>query len=320
MKVSGKIALLKRWTKIITGRNRVAIPQGVGKIYSKNEILGYYNDLTGKVNDDTLLDDQGIPLNLIGNGDLVYFPISIFQYALGMWDKFLLEKDNSYKNKFLQLAEWVILNQKNDGSWNCFGPIGYEYFSVSSMGQGEAISVMLRAYVCNRDSKWLDATTKAIEFMCLDVESGGTILHENGKIYLEEYPSIDENLSHPKVTVLNGWIFSLFGMYDYLQIIENEKVEEIYLKSIDTLKETLCKYDMGYWTYYDRSGLIASPAYHNLHVNLLLVLSDLTGEVYFKEIAIKWEQYPLKKMNVIRAVYRKIIQKMGESSEGVIIK
>ena len=91
--IQGKIALLKRWTKILSKKNCVAVHQGEGKIYSKEQISGYYNDLTGKISPNTILDDNGVVINIIANNKRVYFPISIFQYALGLWDLYLLTKN-----------------------------------------------------------------------------------------------------------------------------------------------------------------------------------------------------------------------------------
>ena len=47
------------------GRNSVAVKQGIGKCYSIDDIEGYYNDLTGKISDNTLLDENGIPVIII---------------------------------------------------------------------------------------------------------------------------------------------------------------------------------------------------------------------------------------------------------------
>lgn len=316
MSISGKITLIRRWIGILTGKNRVAVKQGVGKLYKKTEIAGYYNDLTGKVNSKTLLDGNGVTVNLIEGNKTVYFPISIFQYALGLWDLFLDEKDDSLKERFLTQCEWIVENQNDDGSWNCFGPIGYKELTVSSMGQGEAISALLRAYVLTKEQKWIDAARKAMAFMLIPVEEGGTLLVEKGEYYLEEYP----DLKGTKRSVLNGWIFTLFGLYDYLQIIPDEQVECVYQKSIMTLKMHLKDYDLGYWSYYDKTGRVASPAYHDLHISLLNVLADLTGEIYFSQIADSWDQYANKSVNLIKAIIKKAIQKLKESPEGIIIQ
>lgn len=316
MSLKGKLTLLKRWCGIVTGKNRVAIHQGIGRYYSKSEVAGYYNDLTGKVNDQTLLDKNGITVNLVEGNKQVYFPISIFQYALGLFDFYLESNDESFKERFFTQCEWILDNQAEDGSWDCFTPIGYSEYSVSSMGQGEAVSVLLRAYCLTKDNKWLTAAKKAVKFMIIPLKNGGTLRIDGDDYFLEEYPDKEGS----KKSVLNGWIFSLFGLCDYLKIEKDSEIEEIYIKSLKTLKKNLSRYDTGYWTYYDLSGRIASPAYHELHIALLLALSDITEESYFENIAAKWSIYQKKKYNRSKAILKKALQKMKEKPEGIIIK
>lgn len=316
MSFKGKIALIKRWGGIVFGKSRVAVAQGEGKYYKKDDIAGYYNDLTGKVNDKTLLDENGITVNLIEGTKTVYFPISIFQYALGLWDLYLAEHSEERKKQFLKQCEWIIQNQKENGSWNCFEPIGYHQYTVSSMGQGEAVSALARAFILTKDEKWLISAKKAMEFMIIPLEHGGTLLIDKQDYYLEEYP---DQLGG-KRSVLNGWIFSLFGIYDYLKLVDDGNVRDIFNKSVSTLKKHLNDYDLGYWSYYDKTGRVASPAYHDLHIALLKTLADLTGEIYFKQVADKWEGYAGKNFNSIRAIAKKTMQKIRESSEGVIIQ
>ena len=58
--ISLKLAMVKRWVKILTGSSATAIKQGKGRLYSTDFIKGYYNDLTGKVGEGTILDKNGI--------------------------------------------------------------------------------------------------------------------------------------------------------------------------------------------------------------------------------------------------------------------
>ena len=54
---------MKRWVKMFTGKSSFHVKQDVGRLYSKNEIKGYYNDLTNKVSDATFLDENGMNLS-----------------------------------------------------------------------------------------------------------------------------------------------------------------------------------------------------------------------------------------------------------------
>ena len=316
MSLKGKITLIRRWIGILFKGSQVAIVQDIGKYYKKDDIAGYYNDLTGKVNKHTLLDSEGIVINMIEKNKMVYFPISIFQYALGLWDLYIYNNTEILKMQFLKQCEWIISNQRSDGAWNCFNPIGYKQYSVSSMGQGQAISVLIRAYKMTSEIRWLESAKKAINFMMMPVDSGGTLLIEGINYYFEEYP----DRIGSKKTVLNGWIFTLFGIYDYLKVENDLYIEGIYNKSIETLERSLKDYDIGYWSYYDKNGRIASPAYHNLHIALLYVLFDLSNKDIFKETADKWQKYNEKTFNRMHAITKKIIQKLKENTDGIIIK
>lgn len=318
MSISNKKALFSRWKNILFKKNRVSIRQAEGKLYSKKEVCGYYNDLTGKVNKNTMLDSDGIPINQIEGNKIVYFPISIFQYALGLWDLYFVSKSDEHSRHFLKLCEWIVNNQQEDGSWNCFQPIGYKEIKYSSMGQGEAISVLLRAFVLTRKPIYVDRAKKAINFMIKPIQQGGTLfVDENDNYIFEEYAHINSN----KKSVLNGWIFSLFGLFDYLIIFGDSNVRAIFQKSIASLKKLLPLYDRKkYWTNYDLSGRIASPAYHDLHICLLRTLSDVCDDSFFLEWANKWEKYERRKTNKFKAIVKKAFQKLKDNDEGVLIK
>lgn len=318
MGLKDKAALLKRWAGIATGKNRVAVRQDVGKYYKLDEIAGYYNDLTGKVDSNTLLDDNGIPINEIAGGKKVYFPISIFQYALGLWDLSIGDgKNKEYQAHFLKLCDWIYEHQRSDGSWDCFSPIGYKTQTVSAMGQGEAVSVLIRAYQLTDEEKWLESAGKAAGFMFVPVNEGGVLRRDGENVYLEEYPGGNGE----KLSVLNGWIFSVFGLYDYLIIKkDDEKVMKLFESTVKTMVSCLNKYDNGYWSCYDQTGRIASPAYHQLHIALLKVMSEITSEDIFLEYFNRWSKYSDSSLCRIRAVLKKVVQKLGDNPEGIIIR
>lgn len=57
------IIQIQRWAKMLVGRSVEHVNQSIGKVYSKNEIRGYYNDLTEKVTiDKNFLNNNDLPL------------------------------------------------------------------------------------------------------------------------------------------------------------------------------------------------------------------------------------------------------------------
>lgn len=295
---------IKKWFKMITGKSILHVNQGIGKHYSKNAVEGYYNDLREKITKDNITLDYELPKYPGNDGIYRIFPIGIFQYGLGAYDLYLENKDEKYLKKFKLCVDWTFDNQKRNGGWKTF-----EYETpltpYSSMAQGEAISLMVRAYAFYKDKKYLATIERAISFLMTPIENGGVTLYENNNVYLKEF--VD------RPVVLNGWIFSIFGLYDYLLIYpKNKKVKKFYLDTVETLKNNLSKYDLGYWSKYDVNKRIASPFYHELHIAQLNVLYDLTEIASFKEYADRFAYYNKNKFYKIKAFMLKVVQKIRE--------
>jgi len=295
---------IKKWYKMLIGKSSLHIKQGIGKIYSKEDIKGYYNDLTLKVESEKNI-QSNIPLFLDKDGKLKEFSIMIFQYGLGAYDLYLLGIDKR-KNleRFKAVLEWAVKAQQESGGWLTFSfKKGNDKYSA--MAQGEGISLLLRGYIELKDERYLNKAKQAINFLMKPIENGGTTLYCNEDIYLKEY--LDEPV------VLNGWIFSLWGIYDYLKVDrENNEIKSFYQKTLNTLERNLIKFDKGYWSMYDMSKRIASPFYHELHVQQLKVMYDITGKEAFKQYAEKFEGYNTKFLYRKKAFFIKAIQKIME--------
>ena len=292
---------IKKWYKMLVGKSISHVNQGVGANYSKEEILGYYNDLTEKVTKDDA--DILVPMYNVDTGDRIYFSIGIFQYGLGSYDLYLQTGEVVYKNKFLACAQWAIENQQDDGSWITFAYESPEH-PYSSMAQGEATSLLLRCYKETREQKYLDAARKAIDFMLIPIEEGGTTKYDGEDVFLYEFTA--------KPLVLNGWIFSYWGLRDFAVFSGEEKYVRLSENTLKTMTKTLPAYDLGFWSRYDLIERITSPFYHKLHIAQLRVMYDLTGETIFKEYADKWEKYQNNFINSKRAFITKVLQKVFE--------
>lgn len=299
------IKLLTRWYKMLTGKSGFHVKQGVGKYYSKSEIKGYYNDLTNKVSDKTILDNNGIPINLTVANVQAYFPITIFQYGLGLYDLYLETNDKTFFDKFINIANWAVDKIKNNGMWDCMGMLHDQaHQTQSSMCQSEGISVLLRAYIETKNDIYFEKAKSALDFMLKDINDGGTTQHIEEGVIFQEY------VSKYNLSVLNGWIFSIFGLYDYCLISKDVQYVEILNKTIETLCSSLKKYDRKYWSNYDLKGTIASPAYHDLHIMQLELLYDLFKKDEFKLYANKWKYYQTKRFDKTIAMLIKLKQKI----------
>lgn len=291
---------IKKWTKMLAGKSISHVNQGTGMIYSVDKIEGYYNNLTEKV---TKREDLGnkVPMSSVDTGEIIYFPIEIFQYGLGAYDLYLLNSDKQMLIKVKAAADWAFDNQKGDGSWATFTYENPKH-PFSSMAQGEGISLLLRAYLGLHDEKYIDAAKKAIKFMLLPLEQGGTTKYEGDNVFF--YECTEEPL------ILNGWIFSLWGIMDYCKFFDDPNVKRILDKTLSTLERKLPDFDVGYWSMYEDGMRICSPFYHRLHIAQLSVMYELTSTNIYKLYADKFQEYQNNGINRKRAFMKKAMQKI----------
>ncbi len=300
--MSVSIHKVKKWLNMIRGNSVYHVNQNEGLIYSIDELKGYYNNLTEKI---TKFGNEynGVPNTVMDNGKEVYFSISIFQYGLAAFDLYLIKHDEEFLKRAIECADWAINNQKESGQWDTFGYENPQY-PYSSMAQGEAVSLLARVYQLTQNRIYYEAAQTGIDFLLKDVNDGGTALHKGQDLFLLEY--VDHE------PVLNGWIFSAWGVLDFYKISHNELYYSAYKTTLNTLKNCLSQYDSGYWSKYDLGNRIASPFYHSLHIAQLKVLYELTGEKVFMDYAEKWERYRDNFFKRKRAFIVKAWQKIRE--------
>ena len=292
---------IKKWSKMLSGKSISHVNQGVGKIYSVDSIKGYYNNLTEKVSKREELGDK-VPMSSVDTGEVVFFPIEIFQYGLGAYDLYLLNNDKKMLVKVRAAADWAIQNQEVDGSWITFTYENPDH-PFSSMAQGEGISLLLRAYLAFKDEKYLISVKKALKFMLLPLEKGGTTKYSGDDIYF--YECTEDPL------ILNGWIFSLWGLVDYCKFNQDDsETKRILDRTLSTLEKMLPKFDIGYWSMYEDGMRICSPFYHKLHIAQLNVMYALTGKEVYRNYAEKFERYQNNGFNRKRAFLKKALQKV----------
>ena len=288
---------------MIFGKSLLHVPQKEGKIYSFDKIMGYYNDLTEKV----LRDKSNYHLTSVitapnNEGRPFHFPIAIFQYGLGAYDLYLMDIDKTLmKEKFLSAANWACSNQNYNGSWTTFH-LDYPKNPFSSMAQGEGASLLLRAFKLTGEANYLLAARKALEFMLLPLEEGGTTDYTEEGVFFYEFTCFP--------LVYNGWVFSIFGLLDYV-IETNDKAFEMILdQSLKTFVNKMQKMDNGYWSMYRDDRTIASPFYHNLHMSLLKVLYEYTSDSRYLDLINKFKKYSKNPICKTRAILKKAFQKL----------
>lgn len=293
---------IKKWAKMFAGKSVLHVNQSMGQAFTAGELKGYFNDLTQKVlMQPEYVDSSKFPTVKTEQGEDILFPVAIFQYALGCWDLYQLNSDTRYDRKFIACADWALETQEPNGAWNNFF-FAYPKNPYGAMAQGEAISVLVRAWSVTKEDKYLVAAKSAADFMLKSVEDGGTSRYTENGLVLLEYTHLP--------AVLNGWVFSVFGLYDLCIVCNEEKYKDALDKTLRTLEKTMPKFDCGYWSNYDLDNHIASPFYHHLHVAQMNALACITGNDLYKEYSSKWRREEENKFKKFRATLVKGYQKI----------
>ena len=302
--MSFNLQLIKKWTGMVLGKSIYHVDQGVGQFYSKDGVVGFYNDLRQKVI--MREESEELPTTVTDDGQKIYFPIEIAQYGLGAYDLYLERgKDGRYLSIAKNCAEWLCENMEDCGGWKNFAYI-YPEHPYSSMAQSEAACLFMRLYTETGEERYLNAAKTAIDFMLVPIENGGCTKYDGDDVYLCEHTDPS------RTVVLNGWIFSLWSLYDYVKLTHDSRIEQTYQMTLATLEKILPLYDCRYWSYYDRSKRMTSPFYHRLHIAQLTVMYDITGREIYDEYAKKWKKYSESFFKPKRAFLAKAFQKLTE--------
>ena len=267
-------------------------------------------------------DAAGIPmLDYHGAIGLQYNPIAVAQWGLANYNRFCETSDDARRQKTLKAADWLTANleQNAHGLWVWNHHFDWDYRDTlkapwySGLAQGQGVSLLLRAHAHSENEKYRHAGEKAFVALTRPMAEGGVLFEdvsENNKknLWIEEY------LVDPPTHILNGFIWALWGVFDYWRVRRDASAKAIFDRGVETLVHNLARFDTGYWSLYEQSGtrmkMLASPFYHRLHIVQLRVMSRLAGDARFAAVADRWEGYAQRRGNRTRAWIEKSVFKL----------
>jgi heparosan-N-sulfate-glucuronate 5-epimerase len=285
---------------------------------STDRIGEYYMRFREKADYAGHYDSAGIPmLDYRGAIGRQYNPIAIAQWGLANYNCFRETADKAHWMKTLKAADWLATNLERNSCevWVWNHHFDWEYRDTlkapwySGLAQGQGISLLVRAHAQAGDEKYQRAAEKAFVALTRPIAEGGVLVEDAEKnLWIEEY------LVNPPTHILNGFMWALWGMFDYWLAYRDALAKNIFDRGIETLIRNLSRFDTGYWSLYEQSGtrlkMLASPFYHRLHIVQLRVMSRLTGDARFAEVAEHWEGYAQRRSNRTRALVEKSIFKL----------
>jgi glycosyltransferase involved in cell wall biosynthesis len=237
------------------------------------------------------LDDAGVPFQVHPAG---YHPTIIGQFALANWNQYLATNDDYYRNVFLTQANWLVQHEAHicngAGGWPISSPhpdVPTKGLWLSALAQGNAISVLIRAFQLTGEAEFLEAAHRAIQTFKQDILDFG-ISDPVG----DEGIFFEEVAVYPATHRLNGFIFGLLGLYDYAELTGDSKVESLIHQSHGTLHDFLCEFDLGYWTCSDLLHRhLSSHSELALQASLLGALAKYSGCEHCSTFALRWKNY-----------------------------
>ena len=273
----------------------------------------YYMAFRGKSEYAGPFDSAGIPLLDYG-GDIgrQYNPIAIAQYGLASCNRYIETGNASRREAFLHVADWLIANlEENEAGirvWNHHFNWPYRQPLIapwySGLAQGAGVSVLVRAAQEIGQAQYSKAAEDAFISLTRLVADGGVLVRDGaGDLWIEEY------LVEPPSHILNGFIWALWGVYDFSRWSGSVQVQRLFKECAETIARNLPRYDAGFWSLYelptDGPPMLASAYYHHLHVTQLRVMQRMTGDPIFGGWADRWDRYRQSRLNRARAFVRK---------------
>jgi len=238
-----------------------------------------------------ILSDDGLPRVLYGTTYRLN-PTTVTQ--LGLRDYSV-----GYMAGARRQANYLVrAGRRHGGAW----PLAFDYTLpaahvelkgpwVSAMTQGEGMSLLTRMHRRTGQRKYLTAALDALTAF-RPVASGGVvdkppILH--GRPFYEEYPT------EPSILVLNGFMFTLLGLYDLAPY--SHRAELLFDRGYRTLLYALPLYDRDGMSLYDLSNRTnrvpghncASKGYALIHVNLLQAMNSIRPNSKLRFYRERWK-------------------------------
>lgn len=248
-----------------------------------------------------------------------YYPITIGQYALAIFHDYLSSGSSESRDHFLRMAKWFqenAIEENNAVFW--ITEVPKPEFDMhqpwkSAFSQSRGISVLLRAWQIDQDPHKLDTCRRALTAFDRDVSNGGVrVDHEEGRTFYEEY------VAKKPTRILDGHMFSLFGLYDFVRSQRGVDhpttalAQSLFEDGIQGLEKWLPDFDMGFWVHYNQCDIEGYPpddpctlGYLRLVSCQLEILSSLSGSRTLDQYARRFRNY-LQPKNILKSYQLKV--------------
>ncbi|HTQ68269.1 MAG TPA: D-glucuronyl C5-epimerase family protein [Solirubrobacteraceae bacterium] len=140
---------------------------------------------------------------------------------------------------------------------------------TSGLSQGTAIQLLARAYSRYHEPALLTAAQQALGIFNTPPPQGIRVTAANGAALYAQYSFA------PSDRILNGFIQSVVGLYDYTSITKDPLGLSLFEAGDAEARALVPRYDTGFWSMYDQHGE-SNLSYHELLTEFLQHLCERT--------------------------------------------
>ncbi|MDZ7765964.1 MAG: D-glucuronyl C5-epimerase family protein [Melioribacteraceae bacterium] len=239
-------------------------------------------------------DENGIEVFHI-NGETHYHSLHLIQRMQWYLDSYYQTRDSYYLDWILKYYDKLMELSIETEDYLYF-PYTFDFLLhgyenevmkapwLSGMTQGVGLMIFTRLYKFTEDETYLEETHKIFNTFYMTPDKNDpwiTMLDPDNYFWIEEYPDHSE----PNYT-LNGFIFCIYGLYEYYQLTRNEDALFILKAAITTVEQYIKDFRVpGDVSLYCLTHRVPSPKYHLIHIKQLRSLHLFTGEQYFADMA-----------------------------------
>jgi heparosan-N-sulfate-glucuronate 5-epimerase len=260
----------------------------------------YSETLNKQYSSSIQLDTSSIPLVNYSKIGGIYIglqrnPLTVAHEAFYLFNIFKKNGDSSFKQLFLNNANWLVANAMPYGNYSIleykfpWPPYDLKAPWRSGLAQGEALSAFIMAHEITGQTRYLDSAKMLLNSFFVDVKNGGvTYKSPQDGWWFAEYASTGGK--DPKS--ITAMMQTMLGIYDYYNKTHDNNAKYLFDKGVLGLKKNLPHYGNTNGTLPENNDILgdgASLASHNAHVELLGHLYDITNEQVFKAYHDKWQ-------------------------------
>src|SRR5215212_4021297 len=238
------------------------------------------------------VDRRGVPLYR-RDGELYYHPVVLAQRALALIEGYQQTGDSRYLSGARVVAKRLVAESTVvDGARYLPYKFDFPLHGLSNdvmqapwysgMAEGQALSVFSRLHALLGRAADLEIAASLFKAIQVHGTTGPWVSHVDsaGYLWIQEFPKKGADYT------LNGFVFALFGLYDYYEETGAAEVHKMLLGGLTTVLHYLPDFrNPGGISYYCLSHHVRSLKYHNIHVAQLRMLARMTESPVFARYA-----------------------------------